>query len=182
MKIDDTKMIAKLHASVCGRVSSMATIVRRIGMACVLACTAVAAMGPVQAQDRFRKDDLQQQPRDERGDRGDRNGQRFDQRDQRGDDAHRQQPDRNADAQRRSGRLTPPDQRGWRRPVPEHPTPLTPLTAATAATASGSWRRCCICASFWLRTVSDASNQQEMSPACPVLFANHLFNLDNMLR
>jgi len=128
MKIDDTKMIAKLHASVCGRVSSMATIVRRIGMACVLACTAVAAMGPVQAQDRFRKDDLQQQPRDERGDRGDRNGQRFDQRDQRGDDAHRQQQDRNADAQRRSGRLTPDERRDLRRQINEAGVDLYPNT------------------------------------------------------
>jgi hypothetical protein len=128
MKIDDTKMIAKLHANVCGRVSSMAMDVRRAGLACLLACSAVAAMAPVQAQERFRKDDLQQQPRDERGDRGERNGQRFDQRDQRGDDAHRQQQDRSVDAQRRSGRLTPDERRDLRRQINEAGVDLYPNT------------------------------------------------------
>jgi len=131
MKIDDTKMIAKLHATACGRVSSMASRVRSVGVACLLACAAMSAMASVQAQERFRKDDLQQQPRDERGDRGDRNGQRFEQRDgrdQRGDDAHRQQQDRSADAQRRSGRLTPDERRDLRRQINEAGVDLYPNT------------------------------------------------------
>jgi hypothetical protein len=128
MKIDDTKMIAKLHANVCGVVSSMAMNVRRAGMVCLLAWSAGAAIAPVHAQDRFRKDDLQQQPRDERGDRSERNGQRFDQRDQRGDDAHRQQQDRSVDAQRRSGRLTPDERRDLRRQINEAGVDLYPNT------------------------------------------------------
>jgi len=130
MKIDDTKMIAKLHANVCGRVSSMASCVRRVGVAGMLACAVAAAVSvaPVQAQERFRKDDLQQQPRDERGDRGDRNGPRFEQRDQRSDDAHRQQQDRNADVQRRSGRLTPDERRDLRRQINEAGVDLYPNT------------------------------------------------------
>ena len=128
MKIDDTKMIAKLHANVCGRVSSMATGVRRAGLVCLLAWSAGAAIAPVHAQERFRKDDLQQQPRDERGDRSERNGQRFDQRDQRGDDAHRQQQDRSVDAQRRSGRLTPDERRDLRRQINEAGVDLYPNT------------------------------------------------------
>ena len=128
MKIDDTRMIAKLHANVCGRVSSMASCVRRVGVASMLACAVAVSVAPVQAQERFRKDDLQQHPRDERGDRGDRNGQRFEQRDQRNDDAHRQQQDRNADVQRRSGRLTPDERRDLRRQINEAGVDLYPNT------------------------------------------------------
>jgi hypothetical protein len=131
MKIDDTKMIAKLHANVCGRVSSMAMGVRRAGLVWLLAWSAGAAIAPVHAQERFRKDDLQQQPRDERGDRSERNAQRFDQRDQRdqrGDDAHRQQQDRGVDAQRRSGRLTPDERRDLRRQINEAGVDLYPNT------------------------------------------------------
>ena len=131
MNIDDTKMIARLHADARTRVSSMATLVRRGAVACVLACTAVVAVGSAQAQDRngFRKDDLQQ-PRDERGDRGDRGSQRQDMPrfEQRGDDAHRQQQERNADAQRRSGRLTPDERRDLRRQINEAGVDLYPNT------------------------------------------------------
>jgi len=128
MNIDTTNMMAKLHTAVCGRVSSMASVVRRAVVLCTLACSAVVATGPAHAQDRFRKDDLQQQqPREDRGDRGDRNGQRFDQRDQR-DDARHQQQERNADSQRRSGRLTPDERRDLRRQINEAGVDLYPNT------------------------------------------------------
>jgi len=106
----------------------MASCVRRVGVASMLACAVAVSVAPVQAQERFRKDDLQQHPRDERGDRGDRNGQRFEQRDQRNDDAHRQQQDRNADVQRRSGRLTPDERRDLRRQINEAGVDLYPNT------------------------------------------------------
>ena len=131
MNIDDTKMIAKLHANVCGRVSSMANLVRRGGVACVLACTTVVALAPAHAQDRsgFRKDDLQQQQRDERSDR---NAQRqdmprFEPRDARIDDTRRQQ-DHNAERQRQSGRLTADERRDLRRQINEAGVDLYPNT------------------------------------------------------
>ena len=129
MNIDDTKMIAGLHADACARVSSMATLVRRGAVACVLACTALVAVASAQAQDRngFRKDDLQQQPRDERGDRASQR-QDMPRFEQRGDDAHRQQQERNADAQRRSGRLTPDERRDLRRQINEAGVDLYPNT------------------------------------------------------
>ena len=131
MNIDHTGITAEMRATVCGRVSSAGRVVRRVGMACVLACTAFAAIGNVQAQERggFRKDDLQQQ----RDDRGERNTQRqdaprFEQRDQRADDAHRMQQERNAEAQRRSGRLTPDERRDLRRQINEAGVDLYPNT------------------------------------------------------
>jgi len=133
MNIDDTSMMAKLHTDVCGRVSSMANSVRRVGVVMVLACAAVSAMASATAQDRsgFRKDDLQQQPRDER-DRGDRNAQRQDmprfERDRGGDEARRQQQDHTADRQRQSGRLTPDERRDLRRQINEAGVDLYPNT------------------------------------------------------
>lgn len=129
MNDDHTGMTAEVRANVCGRVASFANVARRVGMACVLAFVAGGAL-QAQAQDRggFRKDDLQQ--RDDRGDRsgnGRQDGPRFDQRD-RGDDAHRQQQERNAEAQRRSGRMTPDERRDLRRQINEAGIDLYPNT------------------------------------------------------
>lgn len=131
MNIDDTKMIAKLHADSCERVSSVASFVRRAGVACVLACTAFAAVGSAQDRNGFRKDDLQQQQRDERSER---NAQRqdmprFDQRDLRDsrDDARRQQ-EHNVERQRQSGRLTADERRDLRRQINEAGVDLYPNT------------------------------------------------------
>ena len=131
MNIDDTKMIAKMHAEACGCVSSVASFVRRAGLACVLACTAFAAVASAQDRNGFRKDDLQQQQRDERSER---NAQRqdmprFDQRDLRDsrDDARRQQ-DHNAERQRQSGRLTADERRDLRRQINEAGVDLYPNT------------------------------------------------------
>jgi hypothetical protein len=101
-------------------------------MACVLACSAFTAFGAVQAQDRngFRKDDLQLQ-RDERRQDPRQDTPRFeqrDQRDQRADDAHRQQQERSAEAQRRSGRMTPDERRDLRRQINEAGVDLYPNT------------------------------------------------------
>lgn len=131
MNNDHTGMTAEVRANVCGRVASLANVVRRVGVACVLAFVAGGALqAQAQAQDRggFRKDDLQQ--RDDRGDRninGRQDGPRFDQRD-RGDDAHRQQQERNAEAQRRSGRMTPDERRDLRRQINEAGIDLYPNT------------------------------------------------------
>jgi hypothetical protein len=131
MNIDDTRMIAELHADVCVRVSSMASLVRRAGMVCVLAGTAFIALAPAHAQDRngFRKDDLQQQQRDERSER---NAQRqdtprFDSRDLRVDDSRRQQ-DHSTERQRQSGRLTADERRDLRRQINEAGVDLYPNT------------------------------------------------------
>ena len=129
MNIDHTERTAELRANVCGRVASMGDRARRVGMACVLACTAFTAFGAVHAQDRngFRKDDLQFQRDDRRQDQ--RQDQRQDaQRDQRADDAHRQQQERNAEAQRRSGRMTPDERRDLRRQINEAGVDLYPNT------------------------------------------------------
>ena len=135
MNIDDTRMIAKMHAHARSSVSSVASAVRGAGVACVFACMALVAMTAAQAQDRggFHKDDLgppqQQQPRDDRGGQRQDVTPRFDQRDQRAaDDAHRQQQERNADAQRRSGRLTPDERRDLRRQINEAGVDLYPNT------------------------------------------------------
>lgn len=133
MNNDHTGMTAEVRANVCGRVASVANVARRIGVACVMAFVAggaVQAQAQAQAQDRggFRKDDLQQ--RDDRGDRsinGRQDGPRFEQRD-RGDDAHRQQQERNAEAQRRSGRMTPDERRDLRRQINEAGVDLYPNT------------------------------------------------------
>ncbi len=125
MNIDHTGRTAELRANVCGRVASIG---RRIGMACVLACTAFTAFGSVQAQDRngFRKDDLQLQRDDRRQDQR-QDQPRFEQRD-RPDDAHRQQQERSAEAQRRSGRMTPDERRDLRRQINEAGVDLYPNT------------------------------------------------------
>lgn len=131
MKSDHTRIIAELRANVCGRASS---VMQRLGMACVLACAAAMSIAPVQAQDRggFRKDDLQQQPRD---DRSERNGQRQestrfeprDARDARADEMRRQQ-EHNAERQRQSGRLTADERRDLRRQINEAGVDLYPNT------------------------------------------------------
>ncbi|WP_332876891.1 hypothetical protein [Massilia sp. S19_KUP03_FR1] len=99
----------------------------------MLAFSALSALGAVQAQDRsgFRKEDLPQQ-RDERGERNGRQDQRqdaprFELRD-RADDAHRQQQERSAEAQRRSGRMTPDERRDLRRQINEAGVDLYPNT------------------------------------------------------
>jgi hypothetical protein len=126
MNNDHTGIAAEVRASVCGRVTSSGGRLRRFGLACVLV---LSAAGAVSAQDRngFRKDDLQLQ----RDDRGDRNGrqdaQRSEQRD-RADDAHRQQQERNAEVQRRSGRMTPDERRDLRRQINEAGIDLYPNT------------------------------------------------------
>jgi len=132
MNIDHTERTAELRANVCGRVASMGGRARRVAMACMLACT---AFGAVHAQDRngFRKDDLQfqrdERRQDQRQDRQDRQDTpRFEQRDQRADDAHRQQQERSAEAQRRSGRMTPDERRDLRRQINEAGVDLYPNT------------------------------------------------------
>jgi len=126
MNNDHTGKTAAMRANVCGRVARVGGVVCRLGLACVLALSAV---GVVHAQDRggFRKDDLQQQ-RDDRGDRSARqDAPRFEQRD-RADDAHRQQQERSAEAQRRSGRMTPDERRDLRRQINEAGVDLYPNT------------------------------------------------------
>lgn len=136
MKIDHTSITAVVRATVRGGVTSVARAARRCAIAGVLAATAVVAMAPSHAQDRngFRKDD-QTQSRDDRNDRNDRNNARqetprFDQRAL--EDARRQQQqqqqDRNADAQRHSGRLTPDERRDLRRQINEAGVDLYPNT------------------------------------------------------
>jgi hypothetical protein len=129
MNIDHTGGNADLRANVCGRVASIGGSARRFGMACVLACSAFTAFGAVHAQDRngFRKDDLQFQ-RDERRQEQRQDQPRFEQRDQRADDAHRQQQERSAEAQRRSGRMTPDERRDLRRQINEAGVDLYPNT------------------------------------------------------
>lgn len=102
---------------------------RRAVAACLLAWCAI---GAVQAQDRggFRRDDGQQQQQPQhRDERGDRNAQRQEapHYEPRPDDSHRQQ-DRNADAQRRSGRLTADERRDLRRQINEAGVDLYPNT------------------------------------------------------
>ena len=135
MKIDHTSITAVVCANVRGGVTSVAHGARRCAMAGVLIATAVVATAPSHAQDRngFRKDD-QTQSRDDRNDRNDRNNARqetprFDQRAL--EDARRQQQqqqDRNADAQRHSGRLTPDERRDLRRQINEAGVDLYPNT------------------------------------------------------
>ena len=132
MKIDHTSITAVARAHVRGGVTSVAHAARRCAVAGMLAATAVVAMAPVHAQDRngFRKDD-QSQPRDERNDRNNARQEtpRFDQRAL--EDARRQQQqqqDRNADAQRHSGRLTPDERRDLRRQINEAGVDLYPNT------------------------------------------------------
>ncbi len=129
MNIHHTERTAELRANVCGRIASIGARARRIGMACVLACTAFAAFGAVHAQERngFRKDDLQFQ-RDERRQDQRQDQPRFEQRDQRADDARRQQQERSAEAQRRSGRMTPDERRDLRRQINEAGVDLYPNT------------------------------------------------------
>ena len=141
MNNDHTRMTAALRATVCGRVASRyarAAAFARAGKVCVVALMAVLmAVGTVQAQDRggFRKDDLQQQQQrhddhGDRSDRGDRGAQRQDapRYELRPDDARRQQVDRNAEAMRRSGRLTPDERRDLRRQINEAGVDLYPNT------------------------------------------------------
>jgi uncharacterized protein HemX len=129
MNNDHTRMTAKLRTDVCGRVSSGVSALARAGMVCVLA---LATVGAVQAQDRggFRKDDLQQAQQQRHDDRGERNNQRQDapRYEPRQDDGRRQQQDHNADAQRRSGRLTPDERRDLRRQINEAGVDLYPNT------------------------------------------------------
>jgi len=133
MKIDHTSITAVVRANVRGGVTSVAHAARRCAIAGVLAATAVVAMAPSHAQDRngFRKDD-QAQSRDDRNDRNNarQDTPRFDQRAL--EDARRQQQqqqqDRNADAQRHSGRLTPDERRDLRRQINEAGVDLYPNT------------------------------------------------------
>ncbi|MDQ2820913.1 MAG: hypothetical protein M3Y65_11060 [Pseudomonadota bacterium] len=137
MKIDYTSITAVLRTNVRGGVTSVAHAVRRCAIAGVLAATAVVAMAPAHAQDRggFRKDD-QSQSRDERNDRNDHNDRnnarqetpRFDQRALEDARRQQQQQDRNADAQRHSGRLTPDERRDLRRQINEAGVDLYPNT------------------------------------------------------
>lgn len=139
MNIDHTSMTAESSANVRGRAVSGVSVhtaamlrgARRAGVICMLACATLVAFAPAQAQDRggFRKDDLQQQRHDDRGDRGERNVQRQDapRYDARADDARHQQQDR-GDAQRRSGRLTPDERRDLRRQINEANIDLYPNT------------------------------------------------------
>ena len=104
-------------------------------MAGVLAATGLVAIAPSHAQDRggFRKDDqAQSQQREERNERNNARQDilRFDPR--AADDARRQQQqqqqERNADAQRHSGRLTPDERRDLRRQINEAGVDLYPNT------------------------------------------------------
>lgn len=137
MNNDHVRMTAKLSANSRGRSHGRVSggfltqgSARRAVAACLLAWCAV---GAVQAQDRggFRRDDVQQQQQQQpqhRDDRGDRNAQRQDapRYEPRPDDSHRQ--DRNADAQRRSGRLTADERRDLRRQINEAGVDLYPNT------------------------------------------------------
>lgn len=145
MNHDHARMTANLSANPCGlshgqvsgrvsrRVAGMSGARRAMAVG-VLAWSVLGAIGAVQAQDRggWRRDDGQQQQqqpqrRDEHADRG---GQRDDapRYEPRADDSHRQQQDRNAEAQRRSGRLTADERRDLRRQINEAGVDLYPNT------------------------------------------------------
>lgn len=133
MNVDHTRMIAEMHATVCGHIASMARARRRARAACVaclIACSALVAIAPVQAQDRGLRKDDQQQHRDDRDERAERNAQRQDapHYELRPEDARRQQ-DHGGDAQRpRSGRLTADERRDLRRQINEAGVDLYPNT------------------------------------------------------
>jgi hypothetical protein len=143
MNHDHARMTAKISANPCGLsngrvsgVSYIAASARRSVAVGMLAWSVFGAIDVVQAQDRggWRRDDGQQQQQQQqpqrRDDHADRNGQRDDARsyEPRPDDSHRQQQDRNAEAQRRSGRLTADERRDLRRQINEAGVDLYPNT------------------------------------------------------
>ena len=138
MNNDHASMTAISSANPCGRsdgrVPVLSAAACRVAVACVLAWSAFGSIGSVQAQDRggSRREDGQQQQQQQqqpphRDEHGDRNAQRQDapRYEPRPDDGHRQQ-DRNAEAQRRSGRLTADERRDLRRQINEAGMDLYP--------------------------------------------------------
>jgi hypothetical protein len=130
MNIALTEIYAAASANFCGRYS----LVRRLGLACAFACAAISTAAAAQYDHEAQRNGPQQnQPAPRPAEQGRQNDTR--EYEARAEEQRRQQQQaqqeqnrRNAEAGRRSGRLTPDERRDLRRQINEAGMDLYPNT------------------------------------------------------